>query len=188
MKARSAPELLDRLTKLTEGHLAEARGLLDLDSSTLHQRPRPDAWNTLECIAHLNYYADFYLPEIRRRIKETKYRKNTETFTTNWLGNKFAAGMKPGPKSPQVSTFKSANPRNFGKTFGKETIKDFIRGLEDLLTLLELARGVDLTRTKTGITISSLIKLRLGDTFRVLVYHNWRHLEQARAAMGLAVA
>jgi hypothetical protein len=35
---------------------------------------------------------------------------------------------------------------------------------------------------KTSISISSFIKLRLGDTLRLVVYHNWRHLIQAKNA------
>ena len=38
---------------------------------------------------------------------------------------------------------------------------------------------IDLNKTKTAISISKLIKLKIGDTFRVVVYHNERHLIQA---------
>ena len=38
-------------------------------------------------------------------------------------------------------------------------------------------------KTKTAISISKLIKLRLGDTFRVLIYHNERHIKQAERAI-----
>jgi hypothetical protein len=48
------------------------------------------------------------------------------------------------------------------------------------LNLLEQGKKVDLTRTRTSISISSLIKLRLGDTLRVVIYHNQRHLAQVR--------
>ncbi|MEO0734296.1 MAG: DinB family protein [Bacteroidota bacterium] len=186
MQPRSAPELLDQLTKRTEQNLSAARRMLALDQQTLHLRPRPTAWNALECLAHLNHYSDYYLPEIRRRIKETNYRENTATFTSSRLGNYFAAGMKPGPKIRKISTFKSANPRNFGQVFGTATIEEFITKQEDTLELLRMAREVDLTRTKTGISITNLIKLRLGDTLRVVIYHNWRHIEQAEAAMASA--
>lgn len=183
MKTRSAVELIDQLTARTKQDLATARQFLALDSSALHLRPRPDAWNALECLAHLNHYSEFYLPEIRRQIDSTKYHQHTDTFTSSWLGNKFAAGMKPGPKTTKISTFKSADPRNFGQELDHSTIEAFIRHLEDILELLQMARKVDMTRTKTGISISPLIKLRLGDTFRVVIYHNWRHVEQAQSAI-----
>ncbi|MEM9525912.1 MAG: DinB family protein, partial [Bacteroidota bacterium] len=104
------------------------------------------------------------------------------------LGNKFAAGMKPGPRTTKISTFKSADPRNFNQELDHDAITTFIRHQEDTLELLEMARKVDMTRTKTGISITSMIRLRLGDTFRVVVYHNWRHIDQARRALAATTA
>lgn len=183
MQPRSSKDLLEALTERTRENLRIAETFLALPSSTLHQRPRPDAWNALEALAHLNKYGDFYLPEIRQRMSATKHNRPAATFTSSWLGNKFAAGMKPGPKTRNISTFKNADPRNFGQEFDPKTIREFIRQQEEMLELLQLAARVDLTRTKTGISISNLIKLRLGDTLRVVIYHNWRHVEQALRAI-----
>ncbi|MBC6996411.1 DinB family protein [Neolewinella lacunae] len=183
MQARNTADLLAALTRRTEENLAVARSFLALDSATLHLRPRPDAWNALECLAHLNHYGDYYLPEIRRQMATTRHRGAAATFTSSWLGNKFAAGMKPGPAMRKISTFRSANPQNFSAAVGLPAVVEFIRQQEDLLDLLRLAAQVDLTRTKTGISISRLIRLRLGDTLRVVVYHNWRHILQAQAAI-----
>src|SRR5690606_41809639 len=47
------------------------------------------------------------------------------------------------------------------------------------LQLLEASKRVDLTQVKTSISISKWIKLRLGDTLRVVIYHNRRHIVQA---------
>lgn len=185
MTPRNTADLLQKLTERTQENLAIGQDFLALESFTLNQRPRPDAWNALECLAHLNHYGDYYLPEIQRRIKETKHDKPTETFTSSWLGNKFAAGMKPGEETTKITTFKSADPRNHGKDFNYDTVREFIRQQEEMLDLLQQAAKVNLTRTKTGISISNLIKLRLGDTLRVVIYHNWRHVEQAQKACGL---
>lgn len=188
MTPRNTTDLLRKLTERTRKNLAAGQEFLALESAALHRRPRPDAWNVLECLAHLNHYGDYYLPEIRTRISKTKYARHSETFTSSWLGNKFAAGMKPGEKTRNITTFKSADPRNYGKDFNYDTVSEFIRQQEEMLELLRLAAGVDLTRTKTGISISNLIKLRLGDTLRVVVYHNWRHVEQAQRACGKLAA
>lgn len=185
MKPRNTADLLQKLTERTETNLAAGQEFLALESSTLHQRPRPDAWNVLECLAHLNHYGDYYLSEIQRRIQETKHDKPREDFTSSWLGNKFAAGMKPGEQTTKITTFKSADPRNYDKNFNYDTVREFIRQQEEMLELLQQAAQVDITRTKTGISISNLIKLRLGDTLRVVVYHNWRHVEQAQKACAL---
>jgi len=182
MKSRSAKDLLAKLTERTRSNLAAGRDFLALDDATLHLRPRPDAWNTLECLAHLNFYGDYYLPEIRKQIKATKYRSDTETFTSSWLGNYFATGMKPGPQTRKINTFKKANPLNFDPVPDRSAIEKFIRQQEDILDLLPLASQVDMTRTKTGTSLSDLVRLRLGDTLRVVIYHNWRHVEQAQRA------
>ncbi|MTB51667.1 DinB family protein [Lewinella sp. W8] len=181
MKARSSRELIDKLIDRTQSNLEVAREMLALPVDTLHLRPRPEAWNALECLEHLNRYAEYYNPEIRRRLESTKHRTQTESFTSTRLGNYFAAGMKPGPQTKKISTFKSMNPHQ--DDLGVEVVHTFIKYQEDMLELLEAARSVDLTRTKTGISITNLIKLRLGDTLRVVVYHNWRHVAQAQAAM-----
>ncbi len=182
MKARSASQLLQKLTDLTKRNIAAAETLANLDDGTLHLRPRPDAWNALDCLAHLNHYGDFYLPEIRRQITQSKHRKNTTTFTSSWLGNYFATGMKPGPTTRKIKTLKNADPANFTQPVDRSVITEFLRQQEDILELLQLAEKVDLSKTKTGISITRLIRLRLGDTLRVVIYHNWRHIEQAQHA------
>lgn len=186
MTPRSAPDLIADLKTRTQDHLARVRALALLSDEALHLRPRPDAWNALECIAHLNHYADFYQAEIRRRTAATKHRADLTTFTSSWLGNKFAAGMKPGPKTRKVKTFKNANPVNFGREIGRDELDKFAAHLEDLLALLEDAAAVDLTRTKVSTSISPLLRLRLGDALRTVIYHNWRHVAQAEAAAATA--
>jgi hypothetical protein len=181
MKARSSSELINKLIERTESNLEAAKAMLALPEESLHQRPRPAAWNALECLEHLNRYGEYYNPEIRRRIEESPHKTHTETFTSTRLGNYFAAGMKPGPKGKKVSTFRSMNP--IQSDLDIDVVHTFIKQQEEMLELLEAARTVDLTRTKTGISITNLIKLRLGDTLRVVVYHNWRHIEQAQRAI-----
>lgn len=187
MSPRNTTELLRKLTAITNRNIEVANAFLALPDETLHRRPRPNAWNALECLAHLNHYGDYYLPEIRKQIETTKHKNATATYTSSWLGNKFATGMKPGPESPKISTFKRSNPVNFTPAPARSDIQVFLRQQKDLLELLGMANRVDLTRTKTGTSLSRFIKLRLCDTLRVVIYHNWRHVEQAREAIGQAV-
>ncbi len=184
MNPRNTKDLLRSLTERTEENLRIAETFLALPSDTLHLRPRPNAWNALECLAHLNYYSNYYLPEIRKQITNTKHKGAQPMFTSSWLGNKFASGMKPGEKMRKVSTPKGANPKNFPHPVTAEALPEFIAYQKETLELLQLAAGVDLTRTKTGTSLTELIRLRLGDTLRVVINHNWRHIEQASAAVG----
>lgn len=124
-------------------------------------------------------YSAYYLPEIRRQMAKTKHCSNTQTFTSSWLGNKFAAGMKPGEKMRKISSPGNANPVKNAELVTKTTLPDFLQSQQELLELIDQAAAVDLTKTTTGTSLTNLLRLRLGDTLRVVIYHNWQHVEQA---------
>ncbi len=173
--------LVDDLTQRTKQHLQHAEELRQLDFEKLNWKESPESWSVLECIEHLNLYGDFYLPEIERRISTSKYARPTQLFKSGMLGNYFALSMLPKEKPNKMKTFKDKNPS--GSKLGLATIDRFIEQQIKLLELLNKAKQVDLSKTKTAISISKLIKLRLGDTFRVVIYHNQRHLVQADNAL-----
>ena len=173
--------LIEDLTKRTKEHIAKAKGYQQLELKNLNIKKTPEKWSLLECIEHLNRYGDFYIPEISRRIESGKNATASATFKSGWLGNYFAESMLPKEKLNKMKTFKSMNPA--GSQLGVEVLDKFIKQQEDLLDLLGKAKTIDLVKTKTGISISKLIKLRLGDTFRVVIYHNYRHIVQADACL-----
>lgn len=90
--------------------------------------------------------------------------------------------MLPKEKLNKMKTFKDKNP--IGSKLDKKTIERFISQQEQILNLLDKSREIDLNKTKTAISITNLIKLKIGDTFRVVIYHNERHLEQANKLLG----
>ena len=186
MKPRSAPQLLADLRTRTTENLALGRQLLEAADQTLRRRPPDGGWNALECCAHVNCYGKFYLPEIRRRIEAAPADSATVTFSSSWLGNTFATSMKPGPKTRKIKAFRKTNPTHFATAPDRSDVAEFVRQQEEMLELLELAAGVDLTRTKTSISLTRLIKLRLGDTLRIVINHVWRHAEQAIRAAKIA--
>lgn len=179
----SSQELINDLVERTKNVLNQAEELKQLSVEDLNQKIAPEAWSALECIEHLNRYGDFYIPEISQRIKHANSEKK-EVFKSGKLGNYFAKMMLPREKLNKMKTFKEMNP--LGSTLTKDQVDKFIHQQKQMLDLLDAARNIDLTRTKTSITISKLIKLRLGDTFRVVIYHNQRHLIQAQKAAGQA--
>lgn len=174
MKIKSE-ELIEDLIERTRKHLNLGEDLNKLTMEELNWREEEGRWNILECLEHLNLYGDFYLPEIQEKIGTSKY-KNEERFRSNWFGEYFADSMLPKEKLNKMKTFKSMNP--IMRTLDTFHIERFIAQQKQLLDLLHQAREVSLTKTKTGISISKWIRLRLGDTFRVVVYHNQRHVVQ----------
>lgn len=172
--------LLEELSDKTRTNLNAGREFLKKDLAELNYRPGEKSWSALECLEHLNLYGDFYLPEIERAIATSKY-QSEDIFKSGILGNYFAKMMLPQEKLKKMKTFKDKDP--FGSSLSKETVYRFVKQQEQLLDLLCGASQVSLTRTKTGISLSKLIKLRLGDTFRVVIYHNQRHVVQAQKAL-----
>lgn len=86
--------------------------------------------------------------------------------------------MLPGEQMKKMKTLKSTNPN--GSKLNKKVLEDFIFQQKKMLELLGSARSVSLNKTKTSISIAPVFKLKLGDTFRVVIYHNERHILQAQ--------
>jgi hypothetical protein len=168
--------LIADLIERTRKNLNEAENLKRLSPEELNWKSEPESWSVLECIEHLNLYGDFYLPEIENRINHSQYAA-TSNFKSGWLGNYFAKSMLPREKLNKMKTFKDKNP--LGSQLDKATLERFIHQQKKTLDLLDKARKVSLSRTKTSVSISRWITLKLGDTFRVVIYHKQRHLVQA---------
>lgn len=165
-------DLLDRTQEIKH----KAEGFKTLPLETLDWKSSPDSWSILECLEHLNRYGDYYIPEIENRIATSQHR-SAENFKSGWLGDYFAKTMLPREKLNKMKTFTSMNP--VGSKQNMDTLKTFLNQQQAILNLLDKSKEVDLNKTKTGISISKWIKLRLGDTFRVVIYHNQRHMAQA---------
>ncbi|MRH99655.1 DinB family protein [Kriegella sp. EG-1] len=171
-----AKTLIQDLKERTRIHITEAKKFKSLPTETLNWRVANDRWSILECFEHLNLYGDFYIPELKKRIESSKTQPK-ENFKSGILGNYFAKSMLPKEKLNKMKTFKDKNP--IGSTLDKTTIDRFIAQQEKILNLLNQSSEIDLNKIKTAISISKFIKLKIGDTFRVVVYHNERHIAQA---------
>lgn len=176
--------LIEDLIQRTQEVLHAAEQFKREAIECLNWKASAKEWSILECLEHLNRYGDFYLPEIKQRIQKNTQLVHTEFFKSGLLGNYFAKSMLPKEQLNKMNTFKSMNPA--GSQLDLQTIDKFIAQQKQLLQLLEQSRKVNLQKIKTSISISSWISLRLGDTFRVVIYHNQRHIVQAKRALANA--
>jgi hypothetical protein len=175
MKIGAEALILD-LKNRTQELIDQAESLKNKSEETLNFKVDPTSWSILECLEHLNLYGRFYLPEIAKQIKASNRETETE-FKSGVLGNYFANSMLPKEKLNKMKTFQNMNPIN--SKLDKTVIHEFVNQQTEMLQLLELARKISLNKTKTSISISKLLKLKLGDTFRFVIYHNQRHMVQA---------
>lgn len=172
-----AEKFISDLVEQTEKNLNEAEDLNQKSLTTLNFKSSDEKWNALECIEHLNLYSVYYLREIEKRIN----RSNTsaeEYFKSGIIGNYFAKTMLPEDNFRKMKTFKDKDPS--GSSLNKTSIQKFLADQQLLLTLLKESKKISLNKTKVPLSISKWIKLRLGDVFRVVIYHNQRHLLQAK--------
>lgn len=176
MKIQSQ-KLLKDLKRITQQNLEFAENLLTEEDKKLNFRLSEKSWSVLECIEHLNLYGKFYIPEISKKIKKSET-KPKEIFSSGVLGNYFAQPMLPKENINKMKTFKSMNPIH--SHLDKKVLNEFISQQKQMINLLNEAGNCDLNKVKTSISISNLIKLKLGDTFRFVIYHNLRHMEQIK--------
>ncbi len=171
-------ELLTDLEKRTQHVLTIVRGYRDLELNQLNRKANADTWSALECLEHLSLYGDYYLPEMEKSILSAPKSENG-VFKAGVIGNYFANLMQAKPDG-SLKKMKAPNDKiPAASQLNMTTVDRFLKQTEHLLHLLQLAKNKDLTKAKTPISISKMIRLRLGDTFRFYVYHIERHVAQA---------
>lgn len=173
-------ELIAELTALTHQHLSYAESLKSSAAEALNQKTTPESWSILACLKHLNLYGNYYLSEIEKQLKKSTSEKERQ-FKSGLLGNQFAKSMWPKEKLNKMKTFKNMDPLT--RQLDKQVLDTFIDQQYKLLQLLHQSSNVNLSKVKVGISIIPFIKLKLGDALRVLIYHNERHIQQAKRIM-----
>jgi flagellar biosynthesis chaperone FliJ len=180
MKTLHVDTLLDELQNIVQTNLAFAKELQENHRDRMFDSPGPGKWSAVQCLEHLNRYAAFYHPEIADKLNNNS---GDTHYKPSWLGNYFAMSMLPTEKMKTMRTFRSKDPKDEETTI--ESAQTFIENQERMLSMIEKARKSDLGKVKCKTTLGSWLKFKLGDTFRFVVYHEVRHVEQARKAIGV---
>jgi hypothetical protein len=175
-------ELIDDLLDRAERAAEKVKAFKYFTTEELNAREVEGRWSVLECIEHLNLYGDFYIPEIESRILKQQPSPAATVFRSGIMGNYFAGLMQV--RDGRITKMSSpANKNPIGSELSATTLDRFLKQHDRLRTLLEESRSIDLTKTRSAISISRWITLRLGDTLRFFVYHIERHVLQAENTM-----
>jgi len=176
--------LLEEMRSITEWAIRTVSEFRAMDIVALQRKPSPDSWSALECLDHLCQYGDHYLPAMGKNLLGYKGGEGPDKFHTGVVGGYFAGLMKAG--NGRVTLMKAPKdklPSSSAQSI--TTVERFLKQQEELLRLLELARSTNLRHVHVPTSLSPLIRLRLGDTFRFYVYHIERHVLQAQRALSL---
>lgn len=178
MKPVNKAALLKTLEDRVEEHISDTIFLFqNLSDSHLNKPSAQGGWSIAQCLDHLNSYGDFYLPHIERQILKSAD-ANVSEFTSSWFGAYFTKMMDPQTGKKKYKAMKGHIPAS--DLDAAKVVGEFLRQQETLMSYLRQARKKDLNEIKIPISISKLIKLRLGDVFQFLVAHNERHMQQAK--------
>lgn len=179
----TSSELLEEVRKITQSNLdLMKKKFSHLSTEQKTWSPAENAWNIQEIFAHLNEYARFYHENFLKRISKTRFTTPKENFISSPLGRSAWSSMKLGNAKNVKRKFKAArnyNPRIETQLVDGNDIERFRSGQEELLEIVEKARTVNIRKVKVPLSMSKIIKLRLGDALLFVTYHNERHMQQA---------
>ena len=189
MPTYQSQQLLSQLQEQTEQFLTQATSEWQMmNSSNLLRQAGENKWSAAQCLAHLNSYGRYYLPEIKLAIESAKHKslEAAEEFKTGLLGNYFTKMMLPKEgKQKKMKSPKDHQP--VADLNVDKVVSEFIDQQERLIVLLEEARKINLDKARVPISIAKFIKLKLGDVFMFVVAHNHRHVLQAQRAIAASV-
>lgn len=180
-------QLIEDIRSITNANLEVIRKKMNyLNENQRSWKYNEASWSINEICAHLNEYAKFYHTTLLTRIEKTRFRHPREVFIPSPLGRSAWQSMKLGNAKNVKRKFKSQRAYNpsIDKTLLTGTeIQDLEKGQMELLEIIEKSEKVNLRKVKVPISISKIIRFRLGDALMFVTYHNERHLQQALNVM-----
>ena len=179
----TSKQLLEEIKAITATNIEVVRKrIIFLNEDQKSWKPNKNAWSINEIFAHLNEFVRFYHPVFKNAIATTKHNDPTENYLPSPLGKSAWKSMKLGNAKNIKRKFKSA--RSYNPSIDKSLIKgddvvNFESAQKELIDIFESAQNVNLRKVKVPVSISKIIRFRLGDALLFVTYHNERHMQQA---------
>lgn len=176
-------ELLSEVKQITENNIRILRTRFSgLSTEQKNWRKDSNSWSINDVFAHLNSYAAYYHHAFIRKIEKTRFREPRENFISSPLGRSAWKSMKLGNMSNirrKMKTQRAYNPLFDSSLVSGDDVNTFEKGQGELLQIIEKSKQINIRKAKIPISISKIIRLRLGDALLFVVYHNERHVQQA---------
>lgn len=162
----------DRAHALTDG----------LSGEQANWKPGPKAWSVAECLVHLNVVAAGYVPVLDRTVVAAPPRPaDPAPLRYGIVGALSVRAVRPG--SWAIPTLPSMRPP---ATTGTRSAHDlgrvlalFDRHSDELIGVVERARGTDAGRVRVPSPFLSIVRLPLAASLDELGQHALRHVGQA---------
>lgn len=141
----------------------------------------PKKWSVAECFEHLILTDRLWYPKIEEALQEapSDADRTGQAFRPTLFGRCFLGLMGERVKIPVKS-----NPMfRPGDDVPADAPERFLEEQEELLLLIGRARRTDLRDAVVAFPFTNLLKLCLGETLKMLVDHQHRHLRQIERIM-----
>jgi len=154
----------------------------NLTEQQLNSRKQEDQWSIAQCIEHIILVNESYF-SIVTAIREKKYQAGWNSrvgLLVNYFGKRMLNMVHPGNKK-KSKTIAPWEPLNT-KPLDEITMK-FIAHQQSLKHLIISSQ--DLVQSKTIIhsPVNKRMVYTLSDAFKIMVAHEQRHLQQAKAVL-----
>lgn len=183
------------MKKLETAHDLQARLLVILQTVEREFSPLSDeqlrwkptanrsspGWSIVECLQHLNLAERYYIRNLQHKVDTLgllQTQPTDQVLESDWVGKAMLYVVDPQVKM-KVPAPGIIRPRSATDLDPAAVLAQF-NELQTLLnTLLDKAVYLDWNQEKLASLFGQWLKIRLGDTFRMLVAHTERHLNQA---------
>lgn len=183
-------ELIQELKSITQENVDFIKKKFShLNDEQKNWKKDADSWSINEVFAHLNEYSLYYHQAFSSKIAHTRFRDPKDAFISSPLGRSAWKSMKLGNAKNVKRKFKaqkSYNPSIHPEHVKENTIEQFNQYQIELLSIIDSAQTVNLRKVKIPISISKIVRLKLGDALLFVVYHNERHMYQALSILSHA--
>jgi len=180
MKKFKSEDLINQLQSDVQKLIEAAEHLRTADPVKLGYSVGEGKWSVAQILEHLNAYNRYYLPAIEKAMAAISKEQNA-WFVSGFWGNYFTKMMMPTNVYEVKNKMRAMKAYTPDKSLNVETVfNEFFEHQHKLIQLLEVARRRNLNTIRVPISISKLIRFKLGDTFRFLIAHEQRHMIQAR--------
>jgi hypothetical protein len=149
-----------------------------LDEDQLNWKSEVDHWTIGQCFDHLVLANTKYLSAMDAAIELARTRRQQEAqwYRSGFMGRLLIRALRPGsnmyapvPKVLEPST----------EHVSKDVVTRLIEVLEDVRNTLRGSEGIDLAKAAFPSPFARLIKIRVGDAFKIIEVHDWRHFLQS---------
>ncbi|WP_323758508.1 DinB family protein [Roseivirga sp.] len=162
-------EAMTKVERLTE----------NLDEKTLNQPEAEGKWSMLQCVEHITLATAIYVKNFSEKLDGQQLPAAVDNYKGHWKGRMFAKMNAPKPEGEipmKLKTFKFLEPKS--QLNSQSVLAEFRQVHEQMISLVENSRMVNIDRIKVPTALGSMVKLRLGEALRFIIAHTQRHLVQ----------